>query len=235
MWEQAALYVTCGCTQAEPLEQMLRSMGLVLHTTSAVTEAPRLIKKHYYRLILIDYRALREKIYQFCRQIQNCSPGTLVIVLMERANVKTLKRLFDCGVCDIVLGAQRQPPLLARRINAWLRNSKPLKQDRYVVRINGTVVDFARREVWRNGRVQPLRGILADLLAYFIANADRVVSREELEHSHIWADSICTPAKEGGKTFDVNVSKLRKLIEPDPAHPQIIQSVRGVGWKFTIP
>ena len=74
--------------------------------------------------------------------------------------------------------------------------------------------------------------MLADLLKYFLNNPDRVVSREEMEKSPIWTDSICSSAKEGGKTYDVNVCKLRKIIEPDLSCPQIIKTVRGIGWKL---
>jgi DNA-binding response OmpR family regulator len=66
-----------------------------------------------------------------------------------------------------------------------------------------------------------------------VENADHVVSREELQQSPIWLDSVCTPARQGGKTFDVNIGKLRKIIESDPHKPRIIVSVRGVGWKLT--
>ena len=47
--------------------------------------------------------------------------------------------------------------------------------------------------------------------------------------SHIWSDSICSSAKDGGKTFDMAVSKLRKIIEIDPKNPQIIKTVRSEG------
>jgi DNA-binding response OmpR family regulator len=100
------------------------------------------------------------------------------------------------------------------------------------IRLKDTLVDFERREVRCNGTVRRLPGILADLLKYFVDNPDRIISRSELFGSYIWADSICTPASEGGKTFDVNVSKLRKIIEADPVRPQIIESVRGLGWKL---
>ena len=119
-----------------------------------------------------------------------------------------------------------------RRLRARLDNSKSLELPDGVFHLNGTTVDLARREVFCHGMVRPLRGILSDLLKYFLDNPGRVISRQELQDSPIWADSICTPAEEGGKTFDVNISKLRRIIELDPSHPQIIQSVRGVGWKL---
>ena len=100
------------------------------------------------------------------------------------------------------------------------------------IRLKDTIVDFDRREVWCNGITQRLPGILADLLKYFLENPERIISRDELLNCYIWSDSICSSAEEGGKTFDVNMSKLRKIIETHPTKPQIIQSVRGEGWKL---
>ncbi|MFC1737546.1 helix-turn-helix domain-containing protein [Planctomycetota bacterium] len=68
------------------------------------------------------------------------------------------------------------------------------------------------------------------MLKYFLNNPGRIISRNELLTSPIWNDSICSPAEEGGRTFDVNMSKLRRVIEPDSKNPQIIKCVRGEGW-----
>jgi two-component system response regulator RegX3 len=74
----------------------------------------------------------------------------------------------------------------------------------------------------------------ANLLKYFLDNPNRIISRDELCKSPLWADSICSTAEEGGKTFDVNVGKLRKVIEQNPANPQIIKPVWGIGWILAI-
>jgi DNA-binding response OmpR family regulator len=122
---------------------------------------------------------------------------------------------------------------LTRRVKAHLRSNSPFRPQNNVILLNGVVVDFERREVHRNGKSHPLRGLLFDLLKYFLDNPNRIISREELLRSSIWVDSVCSAPEDGGKTFDVNMSKLRKVIEPDPAKPQIITSLRGAGWKLT--
>jgi DNA-binding response OmpR family regulator len=153
---------------------------------------------------------------------------------MDKPKIKTEEKLFDCGVNDVVTGKQTANRVLTRRIKAHLNNTKcpSLLLQNNSVRLKDTIVDFERREVLCNGKIHELPGLLGDLLKYFIDNPKSAISREELLNSPIWSDSICSSATDGGKTFDVNIGKLRKIIEPDPSKPQIIISVRGVGWKL---
>jgi DNA-binding response OmpR family regulator len=156
------------------------------------------------------------------------------MVLMTKVRLHVEELLFDYGVDDVVVGSQTSSKLLTKRIQAHLREFNTHFLQNKTIRLKDAIIDLDRREVRRGENCYQLRGILADLLKYFLDHPDRIISREELQESPIWSDSICTPAKEGGKTFDVTVGKLRKVIEPDPAKPQIIQSVRGIGWKLAI-
>jgi DNA-binding response OmpR family regulator len=188
----------------------------------------------YCPLTLIQFEFFKKEVFGFSSFIHSCFPHTIVMVLMTKVRLHIEELLFDYGVDDVVVGHQVSSKLLTKRIQAHLREVNLHWRQKNRILLKGTEVDLERREVQRNGTCHQLRGLLADLLKYFIDNPDRIISREELRESPIWADSICSSAKEGGKTFDVNISKLRKIIEPDPARPQIIQSVRGVGWKLAI-
>ena len=172
--------------------------------------------------------------FNFCMLVRLASAHTILIALMPDTKINIEQQLFDCGVNDVVVGRQTCTAVLIRRIQSHLKNGRlsPWLQTNNTMRLNGTLVDFDRREVWCNGAIRPLPGILPDLLKYFLDNPDRIISREELKNSHIWADSICSSPDDGGKTFDVHISKLRKIIETNPSMPKIIKSVRGIGWKL---
>jgi DNA-binding response OmpR family regulator len=232
MCRRLALYVDCNCATRSRLDSGLESIGFELHKASTASVARKLVREHYYRLVLIDYASMVGEILKFCRSVHNNSADTLIMVLMDKIRIEVEEQLFDCGVNDVLMAEQADANVLTKRIQVRFRNSKTIWHQGSTVRIRGTVIDFERREVWCNGTGRRLPGILVDLLKYFIDHPDRVISRKELEESPIWADSICTPACEGGKTFDVNMSKLRKIIEADATHPRIIKSVRGVGWKL---
>jgi len=233
MFRLLALCIDGDSARCKETRESLRSIGLKVHRASTASSAKRLAKEHYYRLVLIDFLTVGSDIFSLCSAIHTAGVDIVIIVHMREVRPDVEERLFDCGVSDVITSSQMYGAVLAKRVRIRLENSKSVWREGQTVRINGTTIDFARREVWCNGAKRRLPSILADLLKYFLDNPNRIISREELEESSIWRDSVCTPSKEGGKTFDVNVSKLRKVIEPDPSHPRIIESVRGVGWKLS--
>ena len=232
MPEQLGLYVGCNDQRHRCLRRYLSSTGLELQNVPSVQEAEEMVKMYPYCLILICFDTAHKDIFRFCSSICSDCPHAIAMVLMSKVRIDIEEQLFDCGVNDVVVGRQTSSRVLTKRILAHLRNSRGCWYQTNCVRLKDRIVDLDRREVRHNGTCYQLRGILADLLKYFLDNRNRVITRKELEQLPIWADSICTPADEGGKTFDVAVGKLRKLIEPDPARPQIIESVRGIGWKL---
>jgi DNA-binding response OmpR family regulator len=68
----------------------------------------------------------------------------------------------------------------------------------------------------------------AEIIQYFAANPNRVISREEL-YREVW-DDILTDL--GTRTTDMHIAKLRSKIERDVDNPQIIKTVRGAGYKY---
>ena len=234
MGEQVALHIDCNYQRQTHVCRYLETLGLKLYKAATLPAAKEIVKKYCCRLVVMDFDTVGREIFRFCSFVRFGSGQTILIVLMTDARINIVERLFDCGVNDVVTGRQASARVLAKRVRAHLRNGKSSWPQTNTIKLKDTVINFERREVWCNGTTRQLRGILPDLLKYFLDNSNRVISREELLNSPIWADSICSSAEEGGKTFDVNVGKLRKVIETEPARPQIIKSVRGIGWKLAM-
>jgi two-component system alkaline phosphatase synthesis response regulator PhoP len=229
----AALYVDREAKWLVRIRPHLNPFHLHFDHAFSLEQAQDLAGRRLFCLCLIRFDAgTEEQIPGFCAAFRTRSPHGVVVILTDAPDSATEERLFDYGANDVVNMEQSSPGGLAKRIQVHLCAAGVLQACPKRVRLGDTLVDFDRREVRRECAVHHLPGILADLLQYFIENADHVVSREELQRSPIWLDSVCTPAQHGGKTFDVNISKLRKIIEPDPQKPRIIVSVRGVGWKL---
>jgi DNA-binding response OmpR family regulator len=197
-------------------------------------EAMESMKKYCYRLILMNFESMSKEIFSFCSFVRMGGTGAVLITLMNKPQINIEGRLFDCGVNDVVAGQQTAAAVLIKRIRAHLCNGKSSPAGNNTIRLKDTLINLECREVWCNGTIRHLGGMSANLLKYFLDNPNRAISRDELCKSPLWVDSICSTAEEGGKTFDVNIGKLRKIIEPNPANPQIIKPVRGVGWILAI-
>ena len=232
MCKEVAIYIGSDHKRHRHIGRHIEPMGFELHKAVNIFEAKKLSKKTSYRLVLIHPEIVDSEVFEFCSFVRSGNACAILIALVGEVGAEIEERLFDCGVNDVVAGKQIAACTLARRIRAHLHYCKSPWQQANRIRLKDTLVDFDRRDVWCNGSSHKLCGILGDLLKYFLNNPNRVISRDELLESSIWSDSICSSAEDGGKTFDVNVGKLRKAIEPDPANPEIIITVRGVGWKL---
>jgi len=94
-----------------------------------------------------------------------------------------------------------------------------------VLLLGETRVDLVRREIHRDGEVQPLREMEARLIAYLAAQSERVIPREELLKA-VWGYT----AGVGSRTLDTTVARLRKKIERQPREPAYLFTVRRQGY-----
>ncbi len=234
MCKQIALYIDNNHQRHRHLAGTLRPLGFELHKAMDLHTAKKLVKNSCYHIVLVHQNTAGKKIFDFCSFIRSGNPHAIIIAMMNSLKIKTEERLFDCGASDVVTNKQASVRILTKRIKAHLRYNHKQNLAENSIRLGKTIINLENKQVWCNGIIHPLPGLLFDLLKYFLNNPNRTISREELAGSAIWADSICSSAKQGGKTFDVNIGKLRKIVETDPAHPKIIKSVRGAGWKLVV-
>ncbi|MBD0329696.1 MAG: response regulator transcription factor [Thermoleophilia bacterium] len=96
-----------------------------------------------------------------------------------------------------------------------------------VIERDALVIDVGRRTVETDGRPVRLTYVEFELLRILVANPGRVFTREALLEA-LWGSA----AYREPRTIDVHVRHLREKLEPDPADPQLIETVRGVGYRF---
>jgi DNA-binding response OmpR family regulator len=120
-------------------------------------------------------------------------------------------------------------PLTWKQLIARMRAEADHAQSlQYSVVMFGTVrVDLFRSEVSRSGTPVVLTALEFKVLRFFVTSPGRVISRDELLNQ-VWGfeNYPCT------RTVDNCVLRLRKKLEPDPAHPVHLQTVRGIGYRF---
>lgn len=117
--------------------------------------------------------------------------------------------------------------LVAERPQAGSRLSEQDEEpERTMYRKGRLRIDFDAYEVWVDGRpVHLMRGEF-QLLRFFVQWPNRVFDRTQLL-AQIWGGKQVNP-----RSLDTHVYRLRRCIEQDPVHPELLVTVRGVGWKF---
>ena len=101
--------------------------------------------------------------------------------------------------------------------------------DNSIIKIRGLKIDTASREVWVNGESKNLTAREYDLLEFFMRHPNQVYSKEDI-FKELWnMDAIGDIA-----TVTVHVKKLREKIEVDPAKPQYVETVWGMGYRFKV-
>jgi DNA-binding response OmpR family regulator len=177
-------------------------------------------------LIVLDLMLPRMSGLELCRKLR--AEGAQVPILMLTARSEESDRVtgLDLGADDYMTKPFSVRELMAR-IRAILRRRSSPAQLPPDASFGAVEVDFLRYAAVKSGeRVEMTRKEFA-LLRFLVARSGKVVTRDELLNE-VWGYE----AYPLSRTVDNHIAGLRAKLEADPAHPQFIQTVHGVGYKF---
>jgi two-component system phosphate regulon response regulator OmpR len=150
------------------------------------------------------------------------SPSMPILLLTARGTPEDIIAGFEAGADDY-LGKPFDPRILLARIKAMLRRAAPPALPAGPLQLGAAMFDPARAElISPNSRIR-LTGAELALLVAFAARPHEVLSRETLA-SVLEMDDVSERA------IDVQVTRLRRKIEPDPREPRFLHTVRGKGY-----
>ena len=180
-------------------------------------------------VVLLDLMLPRVSGIDVCRAIRaNGSRTPIIMVTAKTSEIDTVVGL-EVGADDYVSKPYRLRELVAR-MRAVLRRTPPeddSPKEGDVLEVGDLRLDPERHEVFLRGREVGLPLKEFELLELLMVNAGRVLTRETL------IDRVWGPHYVGDtKTLDVHVKRLRARIEDDPARPQRITTIRGLGYKL---
>lgn len=188
-------------------------------------------------LIILDLMLPGMSGYEICSSIRAINKLVPIIILSARTLVEDRMHAFDVGSDQYITKPFALPELL-NRVKNLLERYRTLRTDDVGNHRDNRVetaayefanirVDFQAFEVFVDQKKHSLTTLEMQLLRYFIEHEGEVLSRNRIL-SEVWDQSPDVTTR----TIDNFVLRLRKILEPDPARPRYILSVRGTGYRF---
>jgi DNA-binding response OmpR family regulator len=176
-------------------------------------------------VIILDLRLPKLSGSDLCKVVKGQAPELPIVVLSATSDVSDKVLLLELGADDYVTKPFSPRELLAR-VRAALRHTSRTAAVS-LVSFDGISVDFKKMEVLRDGKIVILTAQEFKTLQFFVQNADRVISRDELLNE-VWGYQNYPSTR----TVDNHILKLRQKLERDPASPVHFRTVHGMGYKF---
>ena len=210
-------------TIIETLTELLRGAGYSVDTVDTQREAIDLATRQSYQLLLLDVTLKRGNGFAVCAAAKEATPEVPVIFLTASDDEFNTVTGLTMGADDYIAKPFRPRELLAR-IATTIRRSQP---SRRIISLGNLTIDTDRAYVERDGQEICLSALEYRLLLLFASNPNKLVTREMIRDA-LW-DDAGTYVEEN--TLSVYIKRLRDKIEPDPAKPTVITTVRGLGYK----
>lgn len=181
-----------------------------------------------YDVVLLDVMLPKKDGFEVLREARKAGVDAPVVMLTVKGHEDDKLQGFDLGADDYVTKPFSAEELSAR-VNAVLRRTKsPAQGPMEKYDFDDLEVNFSNHTARRDGTEIQFTALEFDILRYFIQHRGRTVSRKQLLRD-VWG----IPGDITTRTIDRHVASLRKKIERDPDDPDYIQTVYGIGYKFT--
>ncbi|MEI7432411.1 MAG: two-component system response regulator OmpR [Betaproteobacteria bacterium] len=213
------------------LQRYLGEQGFVVRTAENAEQMDKLLARDSFDLIVLDLMLPGEDGLSICRRLRASDPQYAIIMLTAKGD--EIDRIVGLEMgADDYLPKPFNPRELVARIQAVLRRrvaivpGAPTAEDKTIM-FGDVEVDLATRALKRNGEVLPLTSGEFAVLKVLLEHPRQPLSRDRLM-------TLARGREQGpfDRAIDVQVSRLRKLIEPDPSTPRYLQTVWGFGYVF---
>jgi two-component system response regulator RegX3 len=211
---------------SDPLSYLLRREGYEVAVADDGPAALQEYDRNGADLVLLDLMLPGLPGTEVCRQLRTRSNVPVIMLTAKDSEIDKVVGL-ELGADDYVTKPYSSRELVARVRAVLRRGSEPEASMPVAVQAGPVRMDVERHVVTVNGQqvAMPLKEF--ELLEILLRNAGRVLTRMQLI-DRVWGSDYVGDTK----TLDVHVKRLRGKIEPDPANPRYLVTVRGLGYKF---
>ena len=213
------------------LQRYLTEQGFEVRAVPDASQIDRLLQRESFDVLILDIMMRGEDGLSVCQRLR--AHGETIPIIMLTARGDPVDRILgrESGADDY-LAKPFDPRELLACIHALLRRQHLLGLhqpggEMRPVAFGPFVFDAAARCLMRGSDLVSLTSGELSLLTALVSHAGRPLSRERLIDLARGRDAEATD-----RSIDVQVSRLRRVIEPDPIHPRYLQTVRGVGYVF---
>jgi len=212
------------------LRLVTRNLELDGYATLAATdgqEALALVETHDPELLVLDVMMPKMDGFSVTQRVREFS-SVPIIIMTARGDDQDKIRGLDLGADDYLTKPFSVDELLAR-VRAVLRRSQLSSHSGLglgpAITIGDLRVDLAQHQAWLRDEDINLTPVEYRLLAYLAQNAGRVLTQDQVLE-YVWGPDYA------GEThmLQVNINRVRRKIEPDPAHPRYILTKVGIGY-----
>jgi DNA-binding response OmpR family regulator len=216
-------------TLRETLAEALEMDGFRVLTAADGREALSRFREHQPDLVVLDLMLPELSGIEVCRIIRAESGVPIVMITAKSSELDKVVGL-ELGADDYVTKPFSLRELTAR-IRSLLRRTEQLGEaPAALIELGALTVDLAGHRLLRDGERVSVKPKVFELLAYLLRHPGQVLSREQLLE-HVWGYDYAGETR----TVDVHVHWLRAAIEPAPAEPIYLHTVRGIGYVFRRP
>jgi len=207
---------------AEMLGIVLNDAGIDVDLVGRGDQVLEIFRNNPPDLVLLDLMLPGMDGIEVCKLIR-AESTVPIIMLTAKGDTHDVVRGLDAGADDYMVKPFRHPTELVARIKTRLRRQTSVGG---LLTIGELIIDLSSHQVTRNGKVLGLTRLEFDLLTALVKEPNRTITRESLL-AEVWGPRHSTDKR----LVNVHVQRLRAKIEMDPDNPEIVLTVRGIGYK----
>jgi two-component system phosphate regulon response regulator PhoB len=210
----------------EMIRYILEPLDYLVYEADNALNARKLLSQFEFDLILMDWMLPGRSGLEFTKELKQKHRYTPpIIMLTARADESDKVEGLDSGADDYIT-KPFSPRELVARIKAVIRRGSDDNEEKSI-EFSGLSIDPIRHQVTLMEEPINLSPAEYNLLYFFMSHPDRAYTRSQILDK-VWGDNSYVEER----TVDVHIRRLRKLLTPS-GHDSFIQTVRGVGYRFT--
>jgi DNA-binding response OmpR family regulator len=205
---------------APSFAEALENKGYIVAIEHNAQAAIKRAQGYGPHVIVLDVSSLKTSGARMCRALHAQLNGTPILIVADKKN----KPDDGCGAALLLM-----KPFTPRKLLNGVARLMPA-DDSDCLQVGPIRLSFSQRRVSCGGREERVTPMQARLLEYFLRHPGELLSRKALI-KQVWETDYTGDTR----TLDVHMSWLRSVIEPNPARPRYLKTIRGQGYRLDVP